>query len=288
MSINKELIELAELAGQVIQLPPVSHMYLPEPDPGPDKNTEFGVVGLSDGSAGLYYAWLGDTQKGMMDRFPIAQVAGTSPLLLARYCLGQDEAERSLGLAAVNAITRVVFRRADFVPEAASDSLGSLDVRAGDHVGMVGYFPSLVRRLRDLGVKVTVVEKKTRFMGSDGTVNIVPDADALRDCNKVLSTASTLLNDSTDGILRCVAGAEYIVFVGPTAGFFPDPLFARGVTAIGGTEILDLEAVLERLRRNEPLGDSVRKFLLHRKDYPGTEHLLNNLTSGMKLNDGSP
>ena len=25
--------------------------------------------------------------------------------------------------------------------------------------------------------------------------------------------------------------------IGPTAGFFPDPLFARGISAIGGSEI---------------------------------------------------
>ena len=273
MTVNTDLIGLAQRAGRLLHLPPVTRMYLPEPDPGPDKNTEFGILALEDGSAGLYYAWLGEAQKGMNRRFPLDSITGSSPLDLVPFCLSNDEAERSLGMAAINAITQLVFRHSGYVPEPAPDSLGSLDAGAGDHIGMVGYFPSLARRLRDLGIRVTVVEKKEKFLGRDGSVEIVPDPDALRGCNKVLCTASTLLNDSIEGILDYATGADHIVIVGPTAGFFPDPLFVRGVTAMGGTAILDVNAAIDRLVKNEPLGNSVRKFLIRCTDYPGTETL---------------
>ena len=50
--------------------------------------------------------------------------------------------------------------------------------------------------------------------------------------------------------------------IGPTAGFFPDPLFARGVAAIGGAEVRFAEQARQRLSANQGLGESARKFLV--------------------------
>ena len=274
MTIKNELLELVERVNQSCDLPPVGRVYIPEPDPGPDKNTEFGIIALQDGSAGLYYAWLGASQQGMSERFPALDVVGKSPMSLVRYFNNTDEAECSLGMAAINAISQSVFRRAGYIPDAAGDSLGSLDLHDGDHIGMVGYFPSLIRRLRELGTRVTVIEKKEKFIGTEGGITVVPNPELLRECNKVLSTASTLLNNTIDEILEYVKDAESVVIVGPTAGFFPDPLFARGVTAVGGTQILDADAAIDRFERNEKLGESARKYIIHRDAYPGLKQLL--------------
>ena len=148
MSVKDELLELVETVAEQVELPPVDWVYIPEPDPGPGRHTEFGIVTLQGGSAGLYYAWLGDSQKGMGSRYQPGEFSGRHPVELARYCAEDDEADCSLGLAAINAITRYVFRQVDFTPGDAPDSMGILDITATDHVGMVGYFPSLVKRLR--------------------------------------------------------------------------------------------------------------------------------------------
>lgn len=277
MTIKKELLAIIERVNDCCELPPIGRVYIPEPDPGPDKNTEFGIIALQDGSAGLYYAWLGASQQGMNERFPALDVTGISPMTLVRYFTSNDEAECSLGMAAINAISQSVFRRAGYVPDAAGDSLGSLDIREGDHIGMVGYFPSLVRRLRELGSHVTVIEKKEKFIGTDGDITVVQDPGHLRECNKIVSTASTLLNNTIDGILEYTRDAENVVFIGPTAGFFPDPLFARGVTAVGGTQILDANAAIDRFERNEKLETSARKYIIRRETYPGVKDLLDNI-----------
>lgn len=274
MTIKKDLLGLVERVNECCELPPVGRVYIPEPDPGPDKNTEFGVIALQDGSAGLYYAWLGTSQQGMRERFPALNVTGSSPMTLVPYFTSADEAECSVGMAVINAVSQNVFHRAGYVPDAAVDSLGSLDIRNGDHIGMVGYFPSLVRRLRELGSRVTVIERKEKFIGTDGGITIVPDPERLRGCNKIVSTASTLLNNTIDGILEYTRDAESISIIGPTAGFFPDPLFARGVTAVGGTQILDADAAIDRFERNEKPGPSARKYIIHRDTYPGVDHLL--------------
>ena len=276
-SVRAELLNLVETVAGSIDLPLVEWVYIPEPNPGPGRHTEFGIVTLRDGSAGLYYAWLGDSQKGMGSRYEPGQFSGRRPVELARYCTGADEADCSLGMAAINAITRHVFRQADFTPGDAPDSMGMLDIAAGDHVGMVGYFPSLVKRLRNGGTRLTVIEMKPQFHKRQENFVVTPDPQDLDGCNKVMITASTLLNDSIDEVLEHSRGAQIRVMIGPTAGFFPDPLFARGISAIGGSELIRPELARRRLSTNQGLGESARKFLLAEADYPGVGELMRGL-----------
>ena len=277
MSVRDELLGLVETVAQTIALPRIAWVYIPEPEPGPGRHTEFGIVTLQDGSAGLYYAWLGAAQQGMGSRYDADAFIGKSPIELARYCASAEVADCSLGLAAINAITRHVFRRAGFMPGPAPDSMGMPELTATDHVGMVGYFPSLVRRIRASGIRLTVVEKKPQFHKQQDDFLVCADLERLQDCNKALITASTLLNNSIDEALAYSRAAQHRVIIGPTAGFFPDPLFARGVSAIGGAELCDARQAQARLRANRGLGESARKFLLCAPDYPGIGCLLRGL-----------
>ena len=274
MSVKHELLDLVETVAASIDLPVVDWVYIPEPDPGPGRHTEFGIVTLRDGCAGLYYAWLGASQQGMGSRYEPAEFSGKHPLELARYCAGADEADCSLGLAAINAITRHVFQKAGFSPGDAPDSMGILDIGATDHVGMVGYFPSLVRRIRNNGVRLTVIEKKPQFHKREKNFLVGADPQNLDGCNKVILTASTLLNNSIDELLDYSRGAQKKVMIGPTAGFFPDPLFARGISALGGSEIRSPELARQHLSTNQGLGESARKFLIPVSDYPGLARMM--------------
>ena len=62
----------------------------------------------------------------MGSRYEPDEFNGRHPVELARYCAGTDEADCSLGLAAINAITRHVYRQAGFTPGDAPDSMGIL------------------------------------------------------------------------------------------------------------------------------------------------------------------
>ena len=65
--------------------------------------------------------------------------------------------------------------------------------------------------------------------------------------------------------------------IGPTAGFFPDPLFARGISAIGGSEIRAAEQARQRLSTNQGLGESARKVLISKPAYPGLDRMMQEL-----------
>ena len=275
-SVKTELIKLVQRAGAATDLPPVSQIYIPEPNPE-QSHTEFGVIMLADGSAGLYYAWLGVSQQGMSRKFHEQDFLGQSPLELAALFNNHDEAYCSIGLAAINAITQCIFRRAGFKLPAAGNSMGALEFMPADHVGMVGYFPSLVNQLRQRQIRLTVIEKKTKFIESGNLVNVTLEPARLASCNKVIVTAATMLNETIDTVLGYATGAEQIVVVGPTAGFFPDPMFARRVTAIGGTEVILPSELINRLKSDQGMGDAASKYLIEKDNYPGIDSLLKNI-----------
>jgi uncharacterized protein len=272
-SVKTELLELSEVAARKFDIPAIKKVFMPEPQPSPDKDSEFGIVVLDDDSSGLYYAWMGDAQTGMNQRYADLEFSGMSALELAHYFSREHEADRSLGLAAINAISQSVFRQSNYQLDTAMNSMGELDVQENDHVGMIGYFPSLVRRLRAQNVQVTVIEKKLHLVQADEQVKVTLDPRELLSCNKILSTASTLLNDSVDETLEYTRSAEVVVIVGPTAGFFPDVLFSRGVSCVGGSMIVDVDLAISRLSSEQGLGDAARRYVIKKNNYPGFAEL---------------
>ena len=110
---------------------------------------------LEDGAAGLYYAWLGEAQSGMQGRFAVDEFKGVPAMQLVALYRSEHPADCSLGMAAINAISRSIYRRTAYIREAASNSIGGLEFKQNDHVGMIGYFPSLVRKLREQKIKLT-------------------------------------------------------------------------------------------------------------------------------------
>jgi uncharacterized protein (DUF4213/DUF364 family) len=51
------------------------------------------------------------------------------------------------------------------------------------------------------------------------------DVTELSTCNKILCTSTTILNNSLEEILNHCAPDALVSIIGPTAGYFPDPLF---------------------------------------------------------------
>ena len=140
---------------------------------------------------------------------------------------------------------------------------------------MVGFFPPLVRRAREQEIPLTVVELRPELVQQVEGLTVTLDAAGLADCTKVVCTSTTLLNDSLETLLRHAHRCLEFVLVGPSAGCVPDPLFRRGVTAIGGTWVTDSARLLDRAARGEPWGDAARKFSLRNdRAWPGVDELL--------------
>jgi len=274
MGIGQELLALTERVDRAVELPAVRSVYVPEPHITEDKDAEFGIVELEDGAAGLFYAWLGESQAGISSRYAPGSFSGRPVIELARYFSENDDMARSVGLAAINAITQSLFARAEFAPTQAVDSMAGLRFEPGDHLGMVGNFPSLVRRAQSLGIPVTVIERKRHMLQEADGLSITLDPGRLSACNKVICTAATLINDSVDEMLGYCRHADVVAMIGPSASFIPEPLFARGVALVGGTAIDDAGAAMLAQRGGRGLRGCSRRYVIERGTWPGMTQLL--------------
>jgi uncharacterized protein (DUF4213/DUF364 family) len=278
MQIADELIEMAQRIAREIELPEIEEIILPEPGVAGIRDAEFAAVCLRDGSMGFFYTLLDDTSQRLRDEIAPAAWCGRSPLELAPQYAAPDALACSMGLGAISAITQSLFSRAGYAPDTHTNSMAKMAFSPDDHVGMVGFFPRLVEHLRTQGVRLTVIEKNAAFLQQGERFRVTLDAAELLTCNKILCTAATLLNDSLDEILAHCGHASRVAVIGPTAGCLPDPLFARGVDAVGGSRIVDSALLKGRLREQRQWAEAVQKYTLEKDAYPGFEQLLRGAT----------
>lgn len=275
MSFTADIETLMGDVARQIDLPAVREILVPKRESNPCKDAEFALIMLEDGSAGFFYVWLGDTLQ-RLGGLHASDFIGCDPLLLIEKLTDQRPEQRALALGAVNAVSQHVMRRAGLTLSAAG-SMGELSFGPEDHVGMVGLFPSLARRLAERGVALSVVEKRPHLLDASSGFSVSLDPAVLATCNQVLITGSTLLNDTLDEILTHCQSAEHVALIGPTASCLPDLLFERGVHAVGGSVVLELESLRVRLGEDGGWGNAVQKYVLRRDDYPGVEALLSKI-----------
>lgn len=284
-SVASDLVDLVDRLAARVPLPGVRAVHLPPPAADGTRDGEFCAVELEDGSLGLSYVLLGDTLARLRAPGDLDALIGMPAVSLARHYGQSQGVHRTLGFAAVNALTRHLFDRAGFEPPPAGGSLGDLELQAGDHLGMVGLFPPLVKQVLATGAQLTVLELRAELAGPREGWHVTLDAGELARCNKILSTSTVLLNDTLDALLEQCRHAQRVSLIGPGAGCLPDPLFARGVTSLGGGWVLDAQAFKSALRTGQPWGRFTRKFSLRRELYPGADRLFE---SAFHHDKGSP
>jgi uncharacterized protein (DUF4213/DUF364 family) len=204
----------------------------------------------------------------------VAQVRGTEALALARRYVDGTGIERIVGFAAANALTCCLYDRAGYVATASSDSIGEMAPVPSDHIGMIGLFRPLIKRIVASGARLTVIELNDRLAGAQDGYVVTLDRQQLAACNKVISTSTLLLNDTLDDMLGACRAARWFALLGPSAGCLPDALFARGVTLVGGTWVLDGAGFIDALKRGAATSRFSHKCVVSAAAYPGADALL--------------
>lgn len=264
-------------------LPRIRALHLPPDQTFDDSRGEFCALELEDGSIGLTYVLLGDTLQHLRNDIDRLGLAGADPLTLARRYAEGEGIAKTVGFAAANALSRCLFDRAGFRPEACADSIGEMNPQPGEQIGMIGYFKPLLGRVRQSGARLTIIEMKAELVGERDGYRVTLDGAELSNCAKVLSTGTLLLNDTLDRMLGYCENARWFALLGPTAGCLPDALFSRGVTLLGGNWISDGPAFIAALKSGEPTSPYSYKFALTSANYPGFEALLARIRSGLRV-----
>jgi uncharacterized protein len=248
--------------------PRIRALHLPPAPWNGRKDGEFGALELDDGALGLSYVLLDDSLNKLSAAGEVQGLIGADALEVAAWWRDRDGAARTLGFAAVNALSRHLFDRAGFVPPEAPDSIAGLDPQPGEHIGMVGFFPPLLRQVSERGARLTVLELRAELAGQHPGCVVTLDPRALRDCDKVLCTSTVLLNHTLPQVLVHCRRARRIALIGPGAGCLPHTLFGRGVDTLGGTWIVDAPGFKRALHAGSSWGDHARKFTVRAVDLP--------------------
>jgi uncharacterized protein (DUF4213/DUF364 family) len=274
MSFATDYLAQLEAFAAAGRLPRIRALHLPPVRPIQDNRGEFCALELDDGSLGLAFVLLDDTLQRLCNALDSLGLSGADPVAVARRYASDGGLWKTIGFAAANALTRCLFDRAGFRPDDSTDSIGQMNPRPEDHVGMIGLFTPLIGRILATGARLTVVELNAELAGDREGYCVTLDPGRLADCTKVISTSTLLLNDTLDSMLARCGNARWFAMVGPSAGCLPDALFARGVTLLGGTWVHNREGFIAALTGGEPLGDHARKFALTAASYPGWRTLL--------------
>jgi uncharacterized protein (DUF4213/DUF364 family) len=225
------------------------------------------AVALESGATGISYILLSDIQVDIYNALEPKDFVGKQPQEFALELGSGNPVTEIISMAAVNAICQHAMMEADFEGGYVTDPMGLLSIEGGDRVGMVGLFSGLVDTIRKAGAELVIIEKKEHLAWRYHDLPITLDIARLAGCNKILCTGTTLLNNSLDNVLSHCSPDAFISVVGPTAGYFPDPLFACGVDVVGGRVVVDSEEFLRRLAHRQRWTDTTRKTCFQKKTY---------------------
>lgn len=275
-SLVQDFHEMIYAIKQKLPIPPIKQFFFPNIHPKHQpKCAEFMAVRLEDDSIGLGYILNEIIKDSDFISFKIDEIMGMNPVELALRFGSKNGVEQIVSVACINAICQYAMKKLNYKLDKTTDSLGLLNVKKGDIVGMVGLFRPLVGLVKKAEAKLIIVEKKPELIEELPKLTITLDPHTLQQCNKVLCTTTTILNNTIDEILSNCKRAEIISVIGPTAGFFPDPLFKRGVTVLGGSLIVKPDEFFNRISEGEFWWDATEKYCIERSKYARLHKILN-------------
>lgn len=156
-------------------------------------------------------------------------------------------------LATLNALSAPLFEYGRYDLD-SGDDLSAMDALfRGRRVCMVGAIIPLLRRLAELQpTEVMIIDRKSvtkeEAQAGYGTF-VAPEetAHALSGCETAVFTGASVANGSIAELLALTPADAAVAVVGPSAGFVPDPLFARNVALVGTAMVTDIDRALHLL-----------------------------------------
>jgi len=270
MGLKDEFRKMVTELTTAFTIPPVEKMFLPPfYKGGQPRDVEFMAIRLEGGATGISFVLLPDKRGEEYAVLQPHDFVGKDPRGLALEFGSDNPVKEIISLAAINAICQHVMEEVDFTVDSATDSLGLLSVSQEDRVGMVGLFSPLIKTIENVGAELIIIEKDNTLIEKFPDLSITPDPTELNGCNKILCTSTTILNNSLDEILTHRPSDAMLSVIGPTAGYFPDPLFARGVDVVGGRVVKDGTLFMQRLEERRKWGDVTRKTCFQKEIYTG-------------------
>jgi uncharacterized protein (DUF4213/DUF364 family) len=274
MSIAADYLEIIEKVANAIRLPVIREIHVASASSQSGKSSKFGAMILENDIVGLTFVDLDAARHDLQPILESKTYIGCSPAEVAVLYAGDQGWQRALGMAAINAISQCVLTGSGCLLPDTDNTMGLLQPEQDDHIGMVGYFPPLVEMIREKNIALTVIELDQKWVQSEQDFEVTIDSSKLNVCNKLLCTGTVLINHTLDRILEQAKNADELYLVGPTLGCLPDPLFDRGVTAVGGRQVVNCAQFVDMWRAGESWRAASKRYRITAESYPGYRALI--------------
>lgn len=178
------------------------------------------------------------------------KIAGRSVAEMLQDLRRPQELRRALAIATLNAVVETLWLR-DGPPAGAQvregEAFDALHIAPSDRVVLVGAFPPYLRELRRRGQPFHVLELDTSVLKPEEMPFHVPPERAdgvLAQADVLITTGTTLINGTLEGLLAPLRPGVQVAVIGPTATLLAQPFARCGVTVVGGTRVRDAGALL--------------------------------------------
>lgn len=197
------------------------------------------AVLLDDGGIGIAYTWFESKTSCSLFEDP-EDYEGQAAVKLLDKIFSEDALERSVGLAAANALNHAA---CSAMPDDENTLLEDLGIRPGSRVSMAGYFEPVARQLETLGARLNVYDFG-KGVGTSAEFYAL-----LREGTDALIVSSTsIIHGSTEELLSHVDPGTPCVLLGPSTIMLPEAFSHLPITILGGTCPTDVDAVLKAVR----------------------------------------
>ena len=161
--------------------------------------------------------------------------------------------KRVLAIAVLSALSATVMLESP--PEDSSllhgvDGLDEARIGEDDHVVVVGALVTLIKALKARGRPFRILEKDPATLKPDEMAFYAPAEAApieVPAADVLVTTGTTLINDTLEDLLGLVHPGAEVIVVGPTASLLPDAFFRRGVRVLAGVAVSDADDLLDTL-----------------------------------------
>ncbi len=181
------------------------------------------------------------------------KIAGRSVAEVLHDLHRPQELRRALAIATLNAAVETLWLR-DGPPQGAQvregEAFDQVRIASTDRVVLVGAFPPYLRELRRRAQPFHVLELDTSVLKPEELPFHVPHeraTEVVAQADVLITTGTTLVNGTLEGLLAPLRPGAQVAVIGPTATLLAAPFARYGVTVVGGTRVRDAQALLDVL-----------------------------------------
>lgn len=195
----------------------------------------YSCVELSDGRSGV--AWTPNNHhSGSCTHLRKAgEINGLPATEVVSWLTSENSLERTAALATFNALNSRIER--EFLD---NEAVSLLELNSSDHVVMVGYFAPLVPAIKASGCRFEVVELDAE---KPDVISPQQGFKALSECDVAIITATSIVNNTVDGLLSALKRNRAAVMLGPSTPMCPEAFAGTRITQLSGSLVKNVERV---------------------------------------------